>query len=360
MAEFSVDLAALHGMRAQLGRLATDIGAIRVQLGKIDPGAFSGALVSVRPRFEDVLRAQVNSAVNAQLDAQSVSDALGDIRDYYGTTDRAQVARFDATLPGTPVENWGAVPEATDVPAGPYRDVNDPLGRLTEPPSHDEMTWDPSITSDLRSIPQVVREVIKVVMGEDPLEKLEELLVGDWREIRRMADRFNSIGWAFRDCADNIENCQSTSLNDWTGNAADAARGYLVLLARGCSGEFQRNGWLSDQLTEFAEGAMGMVDSLVAIALDWINNKLFAAIASAGIAGGAEEMPGVDVVMDIYAGSKVYEAVEAGFRVYDEVNAIRNKIDEFANALRIVNNGSLAPPGLDAPPMPTAAYQSPL
>ena len=361
MAGFSVNVAGLQGMHAQMLRAGDDAGAIRAHLLASDGGAFSGALVTIKGRFEDVLHAQVNEAIDAQQAAYTVGDEIGNSRDYYQNTDQTQMANFDAKLPGSPnPPNFEFSDEASDALAQPYADVNKPQGRLTDPPSYEEeMSWKPKLQSDLGNVVPFVRGVIRTVIGVDPLDALEKFAMGNWAEVRRIADRFNNAAWAFRDCADNIEHCSNSSESDWTGNAADGARGYMGSLATGFYGEYDKNEFLYEQLKDLAEGVFETANALVDTASDWINNRLLPAIASVGVAGASEEIPVWDFLADGYAGWKAFEAIKEGYEVYEKANSINTMIEACGGALAVAQNGSLNMPSPVAS-LPSQLYSSPV
>jgi hypothetical protein len=357
---FSVNVGGLMGIHAQMLRMGDGCGSIRDHLMKSDSEAFSGFLEVIKGRFEDVLHAQVNEAIDAQQCAYSVGDEVGNACTYYQGTDEKQMAAFDAKLPGSPGPIFEFSTQISDAPAQSYGDVNSPSGRLREPPSYDEeMSWKPKLQSDIGNVVPFVRGMIKAVIGVDPLETLEKFAAGDWAEVRRILDRFNNAAWAFRDCADNIQHCSTSSESDWTGNAADGARSYMGSLATGFYGEFDKNEFLSTQLKDLAEGVFEAAKALVDNAGDWINNRLLPAIASVGIAGATEEVPIWDFLADGYAGYKAYQAIKEGLEVYEKANAINTMIEGCGAALAVAQNGSLTMPSPVAS-LPGQPYSSPV
>lgn len=347
-------------MGDQMVRLSEDTSAIYIHLLKIDPSVFDGVILGpLYGQFENVLESQTDNANRAQDNLWQASNAIYGAANYYRETDRAQAAVFDATIPDSKTLPWTGIPESTDKPNVPaYAYVNDPQGRLNEPPSYEEeMSWKPSLESDIYNVPSAIRSVIQFVIGVDPLQKVEETIGGRWPEVRQISDRFNNAAWAFRDCADNIQNWQISSQKDWTGDAADSARNYLVLLANGFYGEYLRNEYLADQVKSLAEGAFETMKVLADIASDWINGKLLPALLSILKAGGVEEVPFLDLVMDGAAGYKVYEVIHAGLEVYDQANKINNMIEALRNAFNLLLNNTLP---TAAPLMPTNIWIPPV
>jgi hypothetical protein len=361
VAGFSVNVAGLSGMSAQLLRAGDDAAAIRAHLGKIDSAAFSGLfLETVRGRFEEVLRAQVGDAITAQFAAQQVGNEIANSLDYYRDTDQAQMASFDARLPTSAEPDFMFSDQASDVLAASYTDVNDPRGRLTEPPGYDEeMSWKPRLVTDLGNVSEFVRGTIKFITGVDPIEPLEKLVAGNWAEVRGIADRFNNAAWAFADCADNIEHCANSSQADWSGNAGDGARFYLGRLATGYYGEYEKNEFLSGQIKDLADGVFETATALADTASDWINKRLLPALAEIGVAGATEEIPGWDLLADGVAGWNAYRAFQEGYDVYEKANAIDTMIEALGAALSVGQNGSLTMPDPVAS-LPAQTYWSPV
>jgi hypothetical protein len=360
VAGFSVNVAGLSGMSAQLLRTGADVAAIRAHLGKIDSSAFSGFLETVRGRFEDVLHAQVSDVIDAQFAAQQIGNEIANSLDYYRSTDHTHMTSFDAQLPASAEPDFMFSDQASDVPAASYADVNHPQARLTEPPSYaEELSWKPRLTSDLGNVSAFVRGTIKFVTGVDPMEPLEKLAAGDWTEVRRIADRFNNAAWAFADCADNVEHCANSSQADWIGNAGDGARSYLGRLATGFYGEYEKNEFLYGQIKNLAEGVFEAATAVVDKASDWINKRLLPALASMGVAGATEEIPGWDLLADGVAGWNAYQAIQEAYDVYERATAINTMIEAFGGALSVSQNGSLTMPDPVAS-LPTQTYWSPV
>jgi uncharacterized protein YukE len=361
VAGFSANTTAMQSMAAQLTRMSTDVAAIREHLGKIDPSAFTGLTLPIRGRFEDVLHSRVSAAVDAQTAAYQAGNEISQTAASYQQQDQAQSAAFDAKIPGSPQRDWGYDLESTDKKNAPaYTDINDPQGRLIEPKDYqDDMQWKPNLETDVGNVVSFVRGAIQWILGVDPLQSCEELAAGNWAEIRQFSDRFNNASWAFRDCSDNIQNGQNSSEQDWTGNAADGARNYLVQLADGFYGEADRNEFLADQLKDFAEGVFDAMKVLTDILGDWVNAKLLPAIASIIVAGGTEEIPVVDLITDGVAGYTAYEAIQAGMEVYEQANKINTMIEAFTSSFGIINNGTFKSPNPDWQ-IPSAPYVSPV
>lgn len=339
MTGFSVNLGGLQAMQTEMQRRVDDVSAIRIHLGKIDNSAFQGFLKMIaKDKFDAALHAQISAAVDAQMTVQNAANQIKNSAQYYTETDHADAARFDATLPSQDDVGEVVDPEPADasaVPPGSYTDINHPQGRLNEPPSYDEeMTWKPSLESDLGSVAAFIRDVVKLILGVDPIGWLEQIVVGDWKEVRRIADRFNNVAWAFYDCCDDIYACANRSRTDWVGNTGDSVRNYLQKTASGFYGEYQRNEWIADQLKSLAEGVFDGMNVLTDLASDWINAQLLPAIAAIGLAGATEEVPIVDFIADGVAGYKAWEAIQAGYEIFDKANTIKGLIDAFAAALK--------------------------
>jgi hypothetical protein len=55
------------------------------------------------------------------------------------------------------------------------------------------MTWKPSLESDLGKVTSLIRSIVQLILGKGPLEAPEQIMSGNWKEVRRIADRFNNV-----------------------------------------------------------------------------------------------------------------------------------------------------------------------
>ena len=97
---------------------------------------------------------------------------------------------------------------------------------------------------------------------------------------------------------------------------------------------------------------------LTDLASDWINSQLIPAIAAMGIAASSEEVPVIDFIMDGVAGYKAWEAIQAGYEIYDKANKIKAMIDAFGAALNL-SDGSISLPSPVAS-VPSDTYSTPV
>jgi hypothetical protein len=232
-----------------------------------------------------------------------------------------------------------------------------PVGRLNEPPSYtEEMSWRPSIESDLGKVGPTISWLIKEAFGVDVLQAIGEWLLSDWGEIRRIADRFNNAAWACGDVATNLRAGISDAEHDWRGNAAAQALSWLEDLARALDSAREENAYLARNYLRLAEGFFELFNALVGLLGDWVNKLLLAAAAGAA-AGMAEEVPVLDVVLDVNAGARIWTAVQSGYDVYGMVTRAKDLAAAFTAALTI-GQGHFGDLLAQESPMPNAPWDS--
>lgn len=354
MSGFAVHTTGLAGLAAQVRRAGDALTATSHHLERARFDAFGGLLAPVAETARDVGALQIGAVNQAATLCAGNAAAIDTAAAYYRATDFRQAAAFDAQQAGV------AAPILATAPAGArpaYTDLRVPVGRLTEPPDYtEEMSWRPSIQSDLKSVGPTISWLIKQVFGTDVLQDIGQWLLSDWPEIRRIADRFNNAAWACADVAVNLRAGIRDAEQDWQGNAAAQALSWLDDLARALDSAREQNEYLAENYRRLAEGFFEMFRSLVGLLGDWVN-KLLLAAASGAAAGMAEEIPGLDVFLDVNAGAKIWNAVHAGYEVYDTVNRAKDLAEAIIGALTI-GQGELGDLKAQASPMPNAPWDT--
>ena len=353
MSGFVVNVAGLGGLTAQLRRAQADLSKTAAHVSKADFIAFSGILQPVAETARNVGAQQIGSIDQGASLCGGNADAIAQAATYYGKTDQRQAVVFDAQQPAV------ATPASTQqpTPRQSYTDPMHPQGRLNEPPSYaEEMSWKPSVESDLGNVGSVIRWVIQQVFGVDFLQIIGEWLLSDWPEIRRIGDRFNNAAWACSDVATNLRAGITDAEHDWSGNAASEALSWLDDLAKALDSCHEQNEYLSENFTQLAEGFFDGFKVLSQLLTDWVN-KLILAAASGTAAGLAEEVPVLDVFLDVNAAQKIWDAVNDGYEVYDKVNKIKDLIEGFHAAIS-VGSGAFRDMVATASPMPNAPWDT--
>ncbi|WP_141999827.1 hypothetical protein [Amycolatopsis cihanbeyliensis] len=284
----------------------------------------------------------MNRATVAQTCCSQAGDTLTRAQEYYASTEHGSAAQVDATLPRHKYDvpfNVGDV-APIDAPNAPYTDLSDARGRLVEPPSYDEqMSWKPAPESDLMKAGPGIRELIKWVLDEDPLETIANGLLGDWCEIRRSADIFNNAAWAYSDVAANIDDYIRRGQDDWTGNASSAAYDHLEKIADGLRGEHDVNRYLCNQFIEVAEGSYEIFIFLSGEVSNWIDRCIQAGIAALA-ATGTVEIPGLNIFTAAHAAYRVYQAVESGYEILSRTIRLKDMLVAFEASLSMSGDSS--------------------
>lgn len=335
---FSVDVDALPLLSAQLHRAAEASRQAKTHLQTCDTSALGGFVSAiVKPNFDEALTRQLWFLGHGAELTDSATSAVDRSREYYAKTDADSARQFDGKLPASGVEK---VP--VDTPAGhaAFADIALPQARLREPGDYSaELTWAPSIESDLGNLVSIVRWGCEELFGLDPFEMIMgRMLAGNWREFRRNADRFNNVAWACKDIADNLASAVEDGETDWTGNAASAAFAYVVALEKAFRGTYQQNEYLAGKFTEYAEGSFKLFDGLASVVSGWINGKVIPALASIGIAAATEEIPVLDIATDAWAAWTIWDVVEAAYSLYELYNKWVDLTKVFAGSISLASS----------------------
>jgi hypothetical protein len=353
MSGFAVNMTGLAALSVLVRRAGDALTATSNHLGRAQFDAFGGVLAPLATTARDIGAFQIGAINQAATLCVGNATAIDTAAAYYRVTDQRQAAIFDTQQARV------AAPVLT-APAGSrraYADPRVPAGRLTEPPSYaQEMSWRPSIESDLGKVGPTIAWLIKQVFGVDVLQEIGEWLLSDWPEIRRIADRFNNAAWACADVATNLRAGISDAEQDWRGNAAGQALSWLEDLARALDSAREQNAYLAENYQRLADGFFELFTALVGLLGDWVN-KLLLAAASGAAAGMAEEVPVLDVILDVNAGAKIWEAVHAGYQVYDKVTRAKDLAEAITAALTI-GQGAFGDLSAQASPMPNAPWDT--
>lgn len=157
--------------------------------------------------------------------------------------------------------------------------------------------------------------------------------------------------------AANIRSGIADAEHDWTGNAASQALSWLDDLQKALDSAHEQNEYLSESYKDLAEGFFEEFKALSSLLTDWLSELLLAAASSAA-AGMAEEVPVLDVVLDVNAAKRIWDAVQNGYEVYNKVNKLKDLAEAFTAALNI-GAGAFRDMLAHASPMPNAPWGAP-
>ncbi|MGQ0839992.1 hypothetical protein [Actinokineospora sp.] len=370
MTGFQVDPDALTELSELIARGHDDLSAAETyayQVEWLDP--YTGILEPLQPRVQAAFEALAHYTTRAASITDLAAQAVGAAATKYASVDSGNAAILDFQVPAQP-----AVPLSELGPFSHhgYEDVTAPPRRhLVEAPGYAEMEWKYALESDLLSVSGAVREVVRRAFDIDIFEPLLGVAAGDWREVRRTADRCVFVGRCCADVAENLDAGRRSSASDWQGNAADGAHAHLAALAAGVASTQVFGEYLGDQLTQLAEGAFGFYQAISGILADLLDIAIDVAIA-AGAAAAVSWVPGLNLVA---AGSAVgYAAYKIGkigelaadvYRYYEDLSALIQTIQAGMDILgggQVAAQGTaaLTVPGVDLAPLPDEPYVFPL
>ena len=100
----------------------------------------------------------------------------------------------------------------------PFNDLRDPTGRLTPPPEPadppNSLGW-----MDYLSPTSWAMQGFDIVLGFDPIAKLQEMVFGDWEALATMDPVLANAGAALHGLALNVQSGATTLHPMWQGNA---------------------------------------------------------------------------------------------------------------------------------------------
>lgn len=157
------------------------------------------------------------------------AQSLIEVAQYYQSTDEANAAMVDATIPHTKTY---------------YKEFNDPDPSLTGLPDAAGQLVAPQVPADYPDPLNPIRNVLNVVtesgfveaavtslLGWNPYERAGVLFGGDWRAFAQAGYAFGAAGKCAQMICENMQRANDAVAETWHGNAADAAHYYFVELS---------------------------------------------------------------------------------------------------------------------------------
>lgn len=246
MGGFTVDEAAVAGLGGLVHGSGEDLGQVVDKTGMaagFDGGLF-GLLEPAQWPYREMCRIAMTDTGTAAVLGEQSGDAISEEALYYLAKDRNAAAAFDATLNGAPppqrLEGKPRDKEKQFTKANP-----DPIGTakasyqrdaaMVRPgsPAFDEQ-WGLKVIdqinqiADKASFSAVVRDLLTQLAGRDVLLDLAGMLGPDgWEILDAQAVAFQQAGVAVLAVRENIDNGRLDIQGLWTGNAANAALGWV-------------------------------------------------------------------------------------------------------------------------------------
>jgi hypothetical protein len=166
------------------------------------------------------------------------ADELTRTAAYYRSVDQTSAANLDATYPASPRPPIGAAVPGMIQPSdqqGPVEvtggdDIRDPLAHLTEPGEPPDFS-DPmalfNTMGDYLSPTWWINQVLNDTIGVNPMEYVNQVVVGDWKGFARSGTMWAQLAGAADDIGANLDNGLRWMAADWQGKAGDAAAHYF-------------------------------------------------------------------------------------------------------------------------------------
>jgi hypothetical protein len=171
------------------------------------------------------------------------ADELSHTAKHYRDADQAAEANLDTTYPASPrppIEAPRTVPTTKEGQQGPFEahagdDYKAPLAYLTTPGTPADFS-DPlalfNALGDYLSPTWWINQVLNDTIGVNPMEYVNQHLVGDWRGFARCAMVWEQLSKATGAIGDNVNNGLRWLAADWHGQAGDAAVYYFDYLGK--------------------------------------------------------------------------------------------------------------------------------
>lgn len=278
-----------------------------VHLGSGDGGLIFQAIVDKTNQVHDTLVAQSYALRTALSES---SDGLLRSAAEYRNHDNASAQKLDAAYkPG------GVVPLDFTVEAGAKPE--DPSAKLEEP-------------GEEGAVPDMVQQILdgagyfsesdlvfKILdlCGFDVMGWVKERFVGDFGAIARAKNAIEALGEFDEVAAANVAEGTTTMLASWTGNAADGAHSYFDQLANAIEGRGAMLARLKGRYTGVLVGIQELGASLEGAITGAIDAAVEAAAALAA-AGCLQEVPVIDVLIDIIGAWRVTKVINEIHKVF--------------------------------------------
>jgi hypothetical protein len=152
--------------------------------------------------------------------------------------------------------------------------------------------------------------------GLDVMGWVKEKFLGDFAAIARVKNAIQRLAEFDEVAATGIAEGADIMLKSWTGNAADAARAYFDQLANAVEGRSAALKALSSRYTAVLVGvqqAGSAIEGGITAAID----AAVEAAAAVAAAGCLQEVPGLDVLMDIIGAWRVTKVINKVHEVFN-------------------------------------------
>ncbi|MBO0881446.1 MAG: hypothetical protein J2P17_14085 [Mycobacterium sp.] len=277
-------------------------------------GWIFGRVVSTMDDFADTVTT-ANTAICDTLE-ECASGLTASAQDYR-KQDYASAKHLDDTY------HSGSVTALSD-----YVDTEDPAvdpsSKLT-PPGTDGAIPEP-VETMLNSVgyfseSELTLQILKLC-GFDAEQWIKNHFAGDYEALARCMNAVHNLEHFNEAAATAIAEAANTMFASWQGHAAQAAKSYFDQLANAIAdyGNMISNAY--SKLQAVCAGIQQASESLallVGAALD----KAAEVAVSLGADAGLQEIPGIDVIADIWTGTRVVEVIKKIKEVTDKWNLVQ-------------------------------------
>ncbi|GAA1805630.1 WXG100 family type VII secretion target [Planosporangium flavigriseum] len=281
---FAVQPAWLGGYAGQVSRGADDAARVRDYLDQYKgSGGFDGALIElVRNAYTGSMSAAITMADKVARILHASEEGLSEAASYYRNTDAAAAARADATVPGRCATIPTALEEewTANACAPSFLDSREPSARL-KPVDDVEFTHPLAFLDDI-SVSNSALKGFDFVFGFNPLEKIAEFLLGDWKAVANAGVAIGRAADALHDLGYNVQGGAIALRGGWQGAAADAGYAHFTGLASGINALIGPMREISKQFESIAHGVYSFSEA----ATGWVKGMIDSAVV-AGIAAAA-------------------------------------------------------------------------
>jgi uncharacterized protein YukE len=220
------------------------------------------------------------------------AEELAQAANHYRTADQAGEASLDASYPPARRPHTEAprpVPATRHGEQGPVAamagdDVKDPLSFLTEPGTPGDFS-DPlalfNLAGDYLSPTAMVDQVLNDTIGVNPMDVVNQLVVGDWKGFATCALVWEQLAKAADAMGNNVDNGLRWLASDWQGHAGDAAVEYFDRMGKALTSHRDTFEFLHDKYRELARDVWLASKTLADLVKLIMDKALTAAIAAA-------------------------------------------------------------------------------
>lgn len=157
------------------------------------------------------------------------------------------------------------------------------------------------------SATEIVLKIL-ALFGLNVEDWVKQRFVGDYKTVAQCRNALINLGKFDDAAATNIANGATAMFKSWKGSAATAAQSYFDQLANGLGNHSSQLAALAQKLDALVVGIQQAGSTVMGI-LTALLDKAIEVGAALAAAGCLQEIPGVDIIMDIVGAWKVTELV---------------------------------------------------